>query len=178
MKDFLLIASALSGIAMVIYFVALGIKDSVDRQRNEKQRLFNQIEKYRTIIRENEAKAKDELEQSKRDRISRDIRLALGYKNDRLIDIIIEYCPCELMSVKTLPEMKKKIKEAEDDYLFDKFLKETYLPIIGQEEFWIYHFTLQQLKPIIRLHKELTPQDIIDQINFYKNNDNYNMPWY
>ena len=175
MKDFLLIVGALSGVAMVVYFVVLVVKDILNRQRTERNNLFNQIEQYKKIIRENKENSENEAKKKERERISRDIHLAFGYKNDKLVDIIIEYCPCKLMSAKNLSEMKKQIKEAEDDYYFDNFLKETYLPIIGHADFWMYHSEMQQLKPIIRLHKELTPQDVIDQINFYRQNDSYNM---
>ena len=175
MKDFLLIIAALSGVAMVVYVVVLCVKNYCDRNRNEKQRLINQIDQCQNTIRENKAKAEDEAKKCERNRISRDINLALGYTNDKLVDIIIEYCPCKLMSAKSLYEMKRQIAEAQDDYDFDNFLNENYLPIIGRGDFWIYHGKLQDLKSIIRLHKDLAPKDVIDQIKFYMQNGSCNI---
>ena len=160
---------------VMIGFSVLCAKDYYNRNRNEKQRLTDQIEQCQNTIRENKEKAEDEAKKYERARISRDINLALGYTSDKLVDIIIEYCPCKLMSAKSLCDMKTQIAEAKDDYNFDNLLKEKYLPIIGRADFWIYHYKLQMLKSIIRLHKELTPQDVIEQINFYRQNNSCNI---
>ncbi|GEM_PF-4171739 len=175
MKDILLFVAGLAIIAMPVYFFIICIIDYLDRNKTEKQSLIKQIEQYQNTIRENEAKAEAKMEKYERDRISRDIKLALGYTNDQLVNIVMEYCPGELMSVDSLDEMEREIHKAKDNYDFDNFIKAKYLPIIGNEDFWIYHSRLLELKSLIRLHKELSPQDIIGQIDFYWQNDSRNI---
>ena len=156
-------------------FIYAAIKDHRDRKIAEKQSLIDSIEQYKITIRENEEKAEAELKEYERKRISRDIKLALGYTNDFLVNAVIEYCPGKLMSTTTLTAMKREIEEAKDDYDFDNFLNEKYLPIIGNEDYWKYHSDLLNLKSIIRLHKDLTPQDVIGQIDFYWQSDRRNI---
>lgn len=156
-------------------FIFASIKDYRDRNEAEKQSLISQIKQCQNTIRENEAKAEAKLNEYERKRISRDIKLALGYTNNELVNIVMEYCPGKLLSTHNLAAMKIEIDEAKDDYEFDNFIKEKYLPIIGKEDFWIYHSGLLQLKSIIRLHKELSPQDVIGQIDFYRQNDSRNI---
>ncbi|MBQ2241499.1 MAG: hypothetical protein II319_05105 [Clostridia bacterium] len=156
-------------------FIFAGIKDYRNRNKAEKQSLIDQIEQCKNTIRENEAKFEAKLNEYERKRISRDIKLALGYTNDFLINAVMEYCPGKLMSVHSLIEMKRDIEEAKDDYFFDNFLNEKYLPIIGKEDYWKYHSELLQLKSIIRLHKDLTPQEVIGQIDFYWQNNRRNI---
>ncbi len=175
MKDFLLLIAALACIAMPVYFIIISIKAEIDRNKAEKQKLIEKIEQCQKNLRENEAKAEVKLQDYERDRVSRDIKLALGYTTDELVDIIIEYCPSKLMSAKSLSEMKVMINEAKDDYDFDNFIKDKYLPIIGRDYFFAYDCHLRRLKSIIRLHNELTPQDVIGQIDFYRQNNNRNI---
>lgn len=156
-------------------FIFAAIKDYSNRNKAEKQSLIDQIEQCQNTIRENEAKAEAKLNEYERKRISRDIKLALGYTNDKLVDIVMEYCPCKLMSTYSLIEMKREIEEAKDDYDFDNFINEEYLPIIDKEDFWKYHSDLLGLKSIIRLHKDLSPQEVIRQIDFYWQNDRHNI---
>ena len=127
------------------------------------------------IIRENEARTEAQLKEYERNRISRDIKLALGYTNDSLVNAVVEYCPDKLMSATTLTAMKKEIEEAKDNYDFDNFLTAKYLPIVGKENYWKYHYDLQRLKAILRLHEDLTPQEVIRQIDFYRQNDSCNI---
>lgn len=175
MKDIFLVASAIVSIAVTIFFIIIFIKDYVKRNRIEKQSLIEQIQQYQKTIRENKTQADARLQDYERNRISRDINLVLGYTNDKLVDIIIEYSPDKLMSAKTLDEIKAEINKAKDNYDFDNLIKETYLPIVGAEHFYVYQMELQRLKSIVRLHKELTSKEIIEQIDFYMQNHFYNI---
>jgi hypothetical protein len=174
-KYVLLIVAALACIAVPVFFLIIGIKDYRARNKAEKQRLIEQIEQCQNTICESKAKSKAEMQKYERDRISRDIKLALGYTNDQLVNIVIEYCPDKLMSAHSLIEMKRKIDEAKDDYDFDNFLNEKYLPIIRKEDYWKYRSDLLQLKSIIKLHKDLTPQEVIRQVDFYWQNNSCNI---
>lgn len=179
MRDIFTVIVAIVQIIVPLGFIGIfifaSIKDYHNRNKAEKQSLIDQIEQCKNTIRENEAKAEAKLNEYERNRISRDIKLALGYTNDFLVNAVLEYCPGKLMSAHSLIEMKREIDEAKDDYFFDNYIKEKYLPIIGNEDFWIYHSSLLQLKSIIRLHKELSPQDVIGQIDFYRQNDRRNI---
>ena len=179
MRDIFTVIVAIVQIIIPLGFIGIFIFASIKYYRNrnkaEKQSLIDQIEQCQNTIRENEAKAEAKLNEYERNRISRDIKLALGYTNDFLINAVMEYCPGKLMSVHSLIEMKRDIEEAKDDYFFDNFLNEKYLPIIGKEDYWKYHSELLQLKSIIRLHKDLTPQEVIGQIDFYWQNNRRNI---
>lgn len=179
MRDIFTVIVAIVQIIVPLGFIGIfifaAIKDYRDRNKAEKQKLIDQIEQCQNTIRENEAKAEAKLNDYERKRISRDIKLALGYTNDFLVNAVMEYCPGKLMSAHSLIEMKREIEEAKDDYEFDNFIKEKYLPIIGKEDYWKYHSELLQLKSIIRLHNELSPQDVIGQIDFYRQNDSRNI---
>lgn len=179
MKDFFTIIVAILQFIVPLGFLGIfifaSIKDYRDRSEAEKQRLLNQIEQCQNTIRENEAEAEAKLNEYEKKRISRDIKLALGYTNDELVNIVMEYCPGKLLLTHNLSAMKMEIDEARDDYDFDKFLKKEYLPIIGNEDYWKYHSELLQLKSIIRLHKDLTPQEVIRQIDFYWQNNRRNI---
>lgn len=162
------IIGVLISIGFLGFLVFIGIKDYRDRNEAEKQSLMSQIKQCKDTIRENKEKAEAKLKETERERIRRDIKLSKGYTyaNDELVDIVMEYCPGKLISARSLNEMAAQIDEAKDDYDFDNFIKEEYLPIIGKEDFWRYHSRLLSLKSIIRLHKDLTPQDVIEQMDF------------
>lgn len=175
MKDLLLSILILGNIVVIIYFVVVSIKSFIRKNNAEKQALRDSIQNYKDKICENEKQHEKEVEKAERERIHRDIRIALGYSSDKLVDAVVEYSPRKLLAANNLSEMKREIQEAEDDYDFANQIKEIYLPIVGREKFSLYDVWLQYLKPIIRLHKELTPQDIVAQIDFYIKNDNHNI---
>ena len=175
MKDIFFIVVALVCIATPVYFIIVFIKAYREQNKSAKENLYKEIEQCKNTITETEAQAEARLKEYERERVSRDIKLAMGYTNDHLVNIVLEYCPGKLMSTHNLAEMKKEIIEAEDDYYFDNFIKEKYLPIIGNADFWLYHYELLQLKSAIRLHKGLTPHEVIGQIDFYRQNNKCNI---
>lgn len=151
----------LCGLAAFVLFILF-----MDEKRKKKE-IEEQLEQLKTTIQSLKSKHESEFDEYEKKRINRDIMISLGYTSDRFVEAVVKHSFDKLLSAKSLFEMKKEIEKAIDDYEFEKLIEKEYYPVLNKEYLSTYIFYLEENKLAIRLHKNLTPRDVIKQIDFH-----------